>query len=140
MTPEDMARLHQSAFTRQRGWSAQEFRALLAQPGVLQISASNGFGLIRVIAPEAELLTIAVSPNAQGQGLGGRLLRSVLKTAEAFGASEVFLEVAAENAPALALYDRAGFARIGTRPHYYRYPDGSREDAILMRRHGLPGD
>ena len=134
MIAEDLARLHRAAFVRQRSWSAPEFAALLAQPATLLIRSGNGFGLIRTIAPEAELLTLAVAPPAQGQGLGGRLLHSLLAAADTFGATEMFLEVAADNTPALALYRGAGFAQSGLRSDYFRYPDGGRADAILMRR------
>ena len=134
MSAQDLARLHRAAFVRQRSWSAQEFDTLLAQPSTVLIRASEGFGLIRVIAPEAELLTLAVAPPAQGQGLGRRLLDSLLAAAHAFGATEMFLEVAADNAPALSLYHSTGFARSGHRADYFRYPDGGRADAILMRR------
>jgi ribosomal-protein-alanine N-acetyltransferase len=125
--------LHRSAFTRQRSWSAREFEVLLSQPSTVLTSTRNGFGIIRVIEPEAELLTLAVAPSAQRNGLGTRLVTTLLASAQAFGATETFLEVAADNSAALALYNRAGFTRTGTRPNYYRYPDGGIEDAILLR-------
>ena len=134
MSAQDLARLHRAAFIRQRSWSAQEFDSLLAHPSTVLIRAGDGFGLIRIIAPEAELLTLAVAPSAQGQGLGKRLLDSLLTAAATFGASEMFLEVAADNAPALSLYRSTGFTRSGHRAGYFRYPDGGRADAILMRR------
>lgn len=138
MSPQELARLHRDAFHRQRPWSAREFEELLAHPTTLLTATKNGFGLLRLLPPEAELLTLAVAPAAQRQGLGRKLLVSVLAGAHAFGARQLLLEVAADNGPALALYESAGFARTGTRPGYYRYPDGSRADAILMRREILP--
>ena len=45
-----------------------------------------------------------------------------------------FLEVAADNAAAQALYARAGFAESGRRRGYYRRPDGSGLDALVMQR------
>ncbi len=133
MTVDDLARLHKSAFTRQRAWTAEEFRALLAQPRVLLTSTREGFGLIRILAPEAELLTLAVAPAEQGKGVGRRLLQTLLSAARSFDAPEMFLEVAADNAPARTLYERSGFAETGVRAGYYKYPDGSTSDAILMR-------
>ena len=134
MSAQDLSRLHRAAFVRQRSWSTQEFDTLLAQRSTVLIRSGEGFGLIRIIAPEAELLTLAVAPPAQGQGLGRRLLESLLATADTFGATEMLLEVAADNAPALSLYRSAGFAQSGHRANYFRYPDGGRADAVLMRR------
>ena len=78
-------------------------------------------------------MTLAVAPPAQRSGLGTRLVTALLASAQAFGATETFLEVAADNTAALALYNRAGFTQTGARPNYYRYPDGGIEDAILLR-------
>ena len=39
------------------------------------------------------------------------------------------LEVRASNAPALALYEGAGFRRVGVRKNFYTAPA---EDAVLM--------
>ena len=45
------------------------------------------------------------------------------------GVKHIFLEVAADNTPARALYEQNGFVQIGVRPRYY---DGV--DAIMMRK------
>jgi len=50
--------------------------------------------------------------------------------AAARGARQVFLEVRADNPVATALYDSAGFAAVGRRPHYYQPDD---VDAVVMR-------
>ena len=133
MTPAALARLHNQAFVDQRPWSATEFESLLASPHTVLSTHKQGFGLIRVIAGEAELLTLAVAPDAQGQGLGRSLLQQLMAKASRAGAAEIFLEVAADNARALKLYRSSGFAETGRRPGYYAAPDGTRKDAILMR-------
>ena len=125
-----LARLHAAAFDHPRPWSAAEFQALLADPLVTIVAspedAPQGFAVIRTIAGESELLTIAVAPDARGQGLG----RRVLNLALAHSASTVFLEVASSNSAALQLYRTAGFDAVGRRPRYY--DDGS--DALILRR------
>ena len=133
MTPEHLAGIHRDAFVHQRPWSASEIGALLDSPGVFLLANNRGFGLIRVIADEAELLTLAVAPRAQSQGLGRALLKGLMAAAQDAGAKSMFLEVAADRAPALALYGKLGFAETGRRPRYYRHPDGSRQDALLMQ-------
>ena len=132
MTPAAMAALHARCFTTPRPWTAAEFAALLAEPPVFATLAETGFALGRVVADEAELLTIAVAPEARRQGEGRALLDGFLRTARARGAETAFLEVAADNAAALALYRWSGFAEAGRRRGYYHSPGNPPVDALVM--------
>jgi len=133
MTPERMAEIHAAAFRAQRPWSRQEFEALLAQPTtLLECSGNSGFALARTGAGEAELLTIAVHPENQGQGVGKTCLEALIKSAQSLGIERLFLEVEEENTAALRLYEGAGLQQTGRRKGYYRRSDGTRSDAILM--------
>ncbi|MDZ4062926.1 MAG: GNAT family N-acetyltransferase, partial [Brevundimonas sp.] len=105
---------------------------LLGQAGVVAIEAPQGFILIRSVADEAEILTLAVDPGARRQGLGARLVREGAAAAAARGAARLFLEVADDNPAALALYAGAGFTEAGRRPGYYARPDGGRQDALIL--------
>jgi ribosomal-protein-alanine N-acetyltransferase len=125
-----LAALHAAAFAEP--WDAAAFHALLGQAGVFAVEAPDGFILMRAVADEAEILTLAVCPRARRRGLGGRLVGEGAVEAAARGAVRLFLEVAADNAPARALYARAGFAEAGRRPGYYARPDGGRQDALLL--------
>jgi ribosomal-protein-alanine N-acetyltransferase len=125
-----LAAIHAEAFATP--WSAVELEVLAAQPGVLAVAEDDGFIMLRVVLDEAEILTLAVRPNARRQGLGGRLTgQGVLEAARA-GARRMFLEVAENNEAALALYARAGFVRTGRRKAYYPSADGGRIDAVVM--------
>jgi len=133
--PQALAKIHAAAFTRPRPWSAAEFAAMLADPQVAVITAPSpaapaGLAVLRAVAGEAELLTIAVAPDRRAQGLGRSLLHRALAAAASAGATEVFLEVAADNAPALRLYESTGFIMTGRRPGYY----GQGTDALILRR------
>lgn len=92
-----------------------------------------GAAVLMQVLDEAHLQNFFIHANHQGQGLGGQLLRHVQQQARQQGASSLFLEVRASNSIALQLYQRAGFIQYSTRKAYYRQPDGSREDAILMK-------
>ena len=127
-----LAALHATAFDAP--WDAAAFTDLLAGTGVFVVEGEAGFILMRAVADEAEILTLAVRPDARGRGEGRRLTAEGVAGAAALGAERVFLEVADDNAPALAVYHRAGFAEVGRRPGYYARPDGSRRDAILLAR------
>ncbi len=94
----------------------------------------RGFVLSRLAADEAEILTIAVEAAFQGRGVGRALLSENLRQTSNAGARAMFLEVAEDNAPALALYERFGFVKVGERAGYYRRADGTRTAAIVMRK------
>lgn len=132
--PARLAALHGACFDTPRPWSAEEITAILAAPGILLLSEPEGFLIGRALAGEAEILTLAVAPSARRRGLATRLVAGFLDRAARAGATRAFLEVAAGNGPARALYTRAGFTETGRRPRYYRHPDGSRSDALVLAR------
>lgn len=135
MTPEALAALHGLCFTTPRPWSAAEFTALLADPlTFLLVEGDAGFLLGRAVAGEAELLTLAVAPEARRRGLGRKLVSRFLYQARLRGAESAFLEVAADNDPARGLYTRAGFIEAGRRRGYYRTPEVQAVDALVLRR------
>lgn len=132
-----LARLHDVAMAGLGGgWPAQDLCDFARAPGgallVDDAAAPGGFALIRVALDEAELLALAVAPGARRCGLGRALLAAALCESERLGAASLMLEVSAENAPARALYDRAGFTEIGRRRGYY-FVNNRRVDALLLR-------
>ena len=133
-TPDQMATTHAAAFTHSRSWSADEFAALLESPLTLAVGDARSFALVRIIAQEAELLTIATHPDHQRQGLARRIMETWQREATARGAAEAFLEVAADNMPAQALYQSYGFAECGRRAGYYTRKGTPAVDAVLMQR------
>ena len=140
----ELAGIHAAAFAGEgRPWSAPEFLALLGEPAVaLRLAHSGhggnhaavGFALYRAVADEAELLTLSVLPEAQREGIGAGLLAACEDGARAAGAARLFLEVAAGNLAARALYHRAGYRECGRRKGNYLRPDASRDDAVVMEK------
>jgi ribosomal-protein-alanine N-acetyltransferase len=129
-----MAALHAASFVVPRPWSAAEFAALLADPAVFRVADPGGFALGRAVAGEAELLTLAVAPGMRRQGIGARLLAAFEARAAAAGAAEAWLETAADNAAARALYAAAGWQERGRRRGYFRRGDGTATDAVVMAK------
>jgi ribosomal-protein-alanine N-acetyltransferase len=131
--PVVLAEIHDQAFDDP--WSAPAFAALLASPGVSAFGTGDGSGFIlcRVVAEEAEILTLAVTPPLRRGGVAKALVEAGAQAAFDRGARSMFLEVAADNTPAIALYDGAGFTPVGRRVGYYRRPDGA-IDALVLRR------
>ena len=130
MKASEMAKIHAAAFAPERGWHASEFETLLESPKVQSFVAHGGFALVQVVADEAELLTLAVDPMHQRNGVATELMKAWMTKVRA---TQAFLEVAADNSAAQALYHKHGFAVAGRRARYYRRPDGSAADAVLMR-------
>lgn len=130
MTTEELARIHAASFTRPRPWNAAEFEGFLADPTCRLIARDQGFILGRCILDEAELLTLAVAPEARRQGLARSLLHSFDAAMRDAGAVTAFLEVAADNIAAQALYAGAGWQNAGRRRDYY----GGGVDAQVMRK------
>jgi len=137
VTPEALAATHAAAFTDDRPWSAAEFAGLLSLPGVILTGDARSFVLGRVTLDEAEILTLATRPEARRQGLARARLKQFEQAAAAAGATSLFLEVAADNIAALALYQGAGFAPVGRRRGYYARPDGA-ADALVLNKAILP--
>jgi ribosomal-protein-alanine N-acetyltransferase len=133
------ARLHAEGFAH--SWSSEEIASLISSSSTVGAAALDpasgrlrGFILSRLAADEAEILTIAVQAAFQGKGVGRALLSENLRQASNAGARAMFLEVAKDNAPALALYARFGFLKVGERAGYYRRAEGTRATAVVMRK------
>ena len=134
MTPEHMAKIHAASFTQPRPWSVKEFTHLLGSPRTRSVTSDNGFAFVQIAGPEAELLTIAVHPNARRSGEGSTVLAKVLNVAKADNCEEIFLEVVDTNTAAIALYHRHGFKDRAARKEYYNGPNGVRSSALIMHK------
>lgn len=115
-------------------WSEELFRDALDNPHTAILLAEGedgailGYAVLSVILDEGNLDNIAVAPDARRRGVADALLGALT----GFGRehlSVLMLEARASNAPAIALYEKHGFAAVGRRKNYY---DAPKEDAILM--------
>ena len=135
MTAADVPAVAALEQTAPDAWTAAQLMEELQAPFARCLVLCRGgeiaaFCTAQAAADEASLNAITVAPACQGQGLGGQLLRALMQRLADEGAAMLYLEVRAGNAPALALYERAGFFRTGRRPRFYRDPT---EDAVTMR-------
>jgi ribosomal-protein-alanine N-acetyltransferase len=125
--------LHTTSF--QRGWGEDEVYRLLIEKNVVTHRAMSGttmtgFILSRMAAGEAEILSIAIARRQRGRGFARPLIDLHLRRLAGLGTRAVFLEVDESNAPARALYRRAGFRDVGRRQSYYQ----SGASALVLRR------
>lgn len=116
-------------------WSVEQFWSELAQSTRRYLVALDdgevvGYAGLFLLPPDADIQTVAVRADRQGEGIARRLVTDLLAMADGSGATHTMLEVRSDNDAATALYRRLGFVPISTRPRYY--PDGG--DALIMRR------
>ncbi len=89
-----------------------------------------GFAGIKVILDEADIMNIAVRTDKRSLGIGSLLLENLIQTAKQHACTKLTLEVNETNAPAIRLYEKYHFTRIGLRKKYYN----NTNDAILMQK------
>jgi [ribosomal protein S18]-alanine N-acetyltransferase len=82
-----------------------------------------------LLADEAHVVTIAVREGHRRQGIAELLLIHAIELARAKEQQLLTLECRVSNAPALALYDKYGFGKVGLRPRYY---SDNHEDAYVL--------
>jgi ribosomal-protein-alanine N-acetyltransferase len=87
-----------------------------------------GYAGVFLVVPEADVQTVAVAAEEQGRGTGRVLLGALIDRAQGSGAAVLHLEVRADNAAAIGLYQAMGFVPDGRRRDYY----GRGRDALLM--------
>lgn len=124
---KELENLHRLCFPH-KPWSASDF-ADLKKSGCDIIASQHGFVVWRVVADEAEIITIGVHPDARKSGIASAMLTLVENDVMKRGGKKLFLEVAENNIAAIKLYTTNGFKQIGVRPKYY---DGI--DALLMEK------
>ena len=136
---EQIVPIEAELFAGDPPWSAEEFRSELAGVPVTRwyTVAEDGSGELagyaglRVVDGTADIQTIAVAPAHQCRGLGTMLLGALIDEAFRRRATEMLLDVRADNEPALALYQRHGFERIARRRGYF---GAGRIDGLVLRR------
>jgi len=138
---DDVMRVMAAAFDPRfgEGWTRSQCAGILPLSGVLLTVARDesgsavGFSLLRTVADEAELLLIAVDPQAQRRGIGTRLLNHFIDHGRKNRIARLHLEVRDGN-PAIAMYEAFGFNTEGRRSKYYCGLDGTQHDALTMAR------
>src|SRR5262249_50028616 len=144
VTPLDadaLVAIHGAAFAR--AWSSDDFAALTVEQTVFALALRRqgffggrhliGFALVRAVADEGEILTVAVAKAERGRGFGRLLMEEALRRLYREGATACFLEVDEANEAAVRLYRALGFEVVGERKGYYQAAAGGEGTALVMR-------
>jgi len=135
----DIAVLHTRLFDP--AWDEASIRRLLDHPASTSFVATLGaptdvigFVIGQIAADEAEILSLGVEQDRQRLGVGRLLVEGLARAVRRAEVRRVFLEVAADNSAALALYGSMGFEPNGRRKGYYARPGAAAVDAVTMSR------
>ena len=94
-----------------------------------QGEAVVGYVSFNIIIDECSIINFATKNEFKRQGVGKKLMDTLISHCKGCGVRKVFLEVRVSNAPAIALYEKYGFEGVGISKNHFSAP---REDAILM--------
>lgn len=117
-------------------WSETSISSELNNPLSLWLVALDNDRVVGYVGSQtvldgADMMNIAVDPAYRRRGVAAELIERLETALKSKCVICLVLEVRASNAPAIALYDKLGFAIVGRRPNYYRHP---KEDALIMRK------
>ena len=117
-------------------WSVSSIASELDNPLSLWLVAEQNGAVLgyvgsQMVPPEADMMNIAVAPEARRQGIAEALIGELICRLSVNGVTSLSLEVRASNAAARSLYEKLGFRQAGLRPNYYFHP---KEDACILRK------
>ena len=139
MTVEKLTAVHLGAVTELEAlcfadpWSEKALGLLTTDEAYGAVCLSEGrvmaYGGVLWTPFEGQITNIATHPDARRQGLGAAVLEHLIAEATSRGCEQLSLEARVSNIPAIALYERYGFVKMGLRRGFYRHPT---EDAYVM--------
>ena len=117
-------------------WSEASVASELENPLSLWLVARDAAGLLgyvgsQSVPDEADMMNLAVRPDARRQGVAQALLRALEAALRENGIRSLTLEVRTGNESAIRLYTQAGFRQVGLRKNYYFHP---KEDALILKK------
>ena len=117
-------------------WSENSVASELMNPLSYWLVALDGDRLLgyvgsQTVVGETDMMNIAVHPEYRRRGVAEKLILALVEGLKGMESHCLTLEVRASNVPAIALYEKLGFAQVGLRKNYYRNP---KEDALILRK------
>lgn len=127
----DIEKIEKACFSTP--WSRESILESLANPAskfyIAQLDGNTaGYIGLQIFSGEGYITNVAVLPEYRRRGIAKALLERALENEAEF----ITLEVRESNSPAIELYKKLGFERVGLRPKFYRAPE---ENAVLMTKY-----
>lgn len=133
---DDVLSIERSSFDNP--WSKNNFldefqNSDLSIQMVLEIDLKViAYAVIWVVLDECHLANIAVHPDFRRLGISEILVKRIIEIASEKKCAKMMLEVRRSNEPAIQLYRKFQFEKVGLRKDYYHDGFMKSEDAILM--------
>lgn len=114
-------------------WSKEDIEAQIDCPTshflvALVNGKVAGYMGLQIFSGEGYVTNVAVLPQYRGQGIAKALISKQFENEMDF----ITLEVRESNTPAISLYEKTGFEKIGIRPNFYSNPT---ENAVIMTKY-----
>ena len=114
-------------------WSEKALELLLGDGAYGAVCLQEGrvmaYGGVLWAPFEGQITNIATHPDARRCGMGAAVLEHLIAVAIEHGCEQLSLEARVSNTPAISLYERYGFEKMGLRRGFYKHPT---EDAYVM--------
>lgn len=129
---KELAQIESESFSTP--WSENSFRELLSIDYARYLVAEYdgeiaGSAGMRIVAGEGDIDNVVVKESLRGKKIAQALISKLIELGRSEGVNEFTLEVRVSNAPAIHVYEKAGFVSEGIRPNFYEKPT---EDANIM--------
>ena len=117
-------------------WSERSISSEITNPLSLWLVAVEGDAVVGYVGSQtvmdwSDMMNVAVHPDHRRKGIAEALVTALEAALREKGSQCLTLEVRDSNVPAIALYEKLGFAQVGLRRNYYRNP---KEDARILRK------
>lgn len=121
-------------------WTVESLRQGLSEGRLVALTAGAGqeaigFILAELARDEGTILNFSVLQTDRRRGIGTALWEGLSRYLQACGVNRITLEVSRGNLPALNIYEKIGFKKIGIRKKYYNHIDGIGQDALVLEHH-----
>ena len=90
-----------------------------------------GYLITKISSPESHILNLTIDKYYRNNGIASQFLEMVILKCRLLKSNIIFLETRLSNSPAISLYTKFGFKKIGVRQNYYKSKNG-REDAVIF--------
>lgn len=131
--------LERACYPPHQAYSAEEYRYALGRAKAVNLLMEDEQGVAGFVGAfhhrswrAGHVYTVNVHPSRRGLGLGRKLMEACEAELARLGMTRVLLEVNVENADAIRLYERCGYALLKRLPNYYT--QYANNDAFLYEK------